>query len=334
MKILRLILLIAHIGIFFLLVGMLLNAYVPPKVFPWFNLLSLGFPFLIISYVILTIFWIISWKKRAFVFFFLGLLFFNPVLRWVNFSGDKSSDKSDNTIKVVSFNARNGTFGVKDVEAFVNNQNADVVLLQEYGGNKEYHFESLNKAPQTPIIAIFSKHKIIDHKQLINSDYEYNNAYATQTDIEIKGKTYRFINLYLQPYKFEKSMVKLNGSSDEDEKKVKNIIKRLIPTFKMHQEQIVEVRKAIDHSPYPVILAGDFNSVPNSYEYYHLVDGLQDAFVEAGNGSATSFHDYKLPIRIDYIFTSKSISPTSYKVDRSVKISDHYPIIASFNLSK
>jgi len=330
-KIVRLILLISHLGIFLLLVGMLLNAYIPPKAFPWFNLLSLGFPVLISAYIFLTLFWIFSWKKRAFVFLLLGLLFFNSVTRWVNYSSDKNEVPD---LKIVSFNAKNGGFGVKNIESYINSQNADIVLFQEYGGNKKYHFEGLKEGPESPIITMFSKHKVIDHKQLIESDYEYNNAYATQTDIEIKGKTYRFINMYLQPFKFEKKMVKLDGNSEEDKQKVKDVVKRLIPTFKMHQEQIVEIRKSIEDSPYPVILAGDFNSVPNSYEYYHLVKGLQDAFVVAGNGSATSFHDYKFPIRIDYVFTSKSIQPLSYKVDRSVKLSDHYPVITTFKLER
>lgn len=306
-----------------------MNAYVPPKVFPWLNLLSLGFPFLITAYILLTAFWIFSWKKRAFVFLFFGLLFFNSTLRWGNFSSDK---KETADLKVVSLNAKNGLFGTKNIESFVDAQDADIVLLQEYGGKKEYHFNNLKQGEDSPIISIFSKHKIISQKQLINSDYEYNNAYAAQTDIEIRGKVYRIINMYLQPFKFEKSMVKLDGSSEQDEEKLKNIVKRLIPTFKMHQEQIQPIKNSIETSPYPVILAGDFNSVPNSYEYYQLVDQLQDAFVEAGRGSATSFHDYKFPIRIDYIFTSKSIQPISYKVDRSVKISDHYPVVATFKL--
>ncbi|SIQ08524.1 Metal-dependent hydrolase, endonuclease/exonuclease/phosphatase family [Chryseobacterium sp. RU37D] len=334
MKVVRLIFLILHLGIFFLLALMLLNAYVPPKVFPWFNLLSLGFPILIIGYILLTIFWIFSWKKRAFLFLFLGLLFFKPIIRWVNFSTIRSVDKKNADLKVLSFNAKGGRFGVKNIESFVNSQNADIVLLQEYGGNKEYHFDGLTEGERLPVISIFSKYKIISQKQLIESDFGYNNAYAVQTDIEIKGKTYRIINMYLQPFKFEKSMVKLNGSSEEDEEKVKGIVKRLIPTFKMHQEQIEPIRKSVENSPYPVILAGDFNSVPNSYEYYHLLDGLQDAFVETGKGSATSFHDYKFPIRIDYIFASKSIIPVDYKVDRSVKLSDHFPVMAEFKLER
>lgn len=331
MKVVRLILFVVHIGVFFLLAAMLLNAYVPPKTFPWFNLLSLGFPVLIILYVILTLFWIFSWKKRAFVFLFLGLMFFKPVIRWVNYSPQKN-ETSD--LKVLTMNAKGGFYGVDHINNYISSQNADIVMLQEYGGEMKYHFNGLQAGPQSYVTMIFSRHKIIEQKQLIDSDHIFNNAYATQTDIEIRGKIYRIINVYLQPFKFKKNMVKLVGNSDEDEQKVKNVIKRLIPTFKMHQEQIGSIRESIENSPYPVILAGDFNSVPNSYEYYHLLEGLQDAFVESGKGSATSFHDYKFPIRIDYIFSSESVKPLSYRVDRSVKLSDHFPVIATFKLEK
>lgn len=331
MKIIRLIFFIVHIGIAFLLFGTILNAYIPPKTFPWLNLLSLGFPVLMIAYVVLTLFWIISWKKRAFVFLLFGLLFFKPVIRWINYTPQKNETPD---LKIISLNAKGGLYGKENIESFVNAQNPDVIFLQEYGANKKYHFNKLKDRPESHIITIFSKYRIVEQKQLIESDYEYNNAYASQTDIEIKGKIYRFINVYLQPFKFQKNMVKLNGNSEEDEQKVKDVVKRLIPTFKMHQEQIIAIRKSIDESPYPVILAGDFNSVPNSYEYYHLPEGLQDAFVEAGKGSGTSFHDYKFPIRIDYIFSSPSIKPLSYKVDRSVRLSDHFPVIATFKFEK
>lgn len=328
MKILRLIFLILHVGIFLLLLGMLLNAYVPPKVFPWFNLLSLGFPILMIGYVLLIFFWIFSWKKRAFVFMLLGLIFTNPVNRWVNFSTDK---KEITNLKIITFNTKGGVLGIKSIENYINEQNADVVLLQE-DGEQKYKFKGLSEGKINYAVSTYSKHKIISQKILIKGNYDFFNAYADQTDIEIRGKIYRFVNIYLQPFKFEKSMVKLNGNSEEDEEKLKNVVKRLLPTFKMHQEQVQIIRKSVDESPYPVVLNGDFNSVPNSYEYYHLSEGLQDAFLEVGKGSGTSFHDYKFPLRIDYIFTSKSIQPITYKVDRSVNISDHYPVVGTFKL--
>lgn len=328
MKVFRLIILILHVGVLFLLLCTFLNAYVPPKIFPWFNLLSLGFPILIVIYAVFTLFWLFSWKKRTFVFMLAGLIFMHPVQRWVNFSSDK---KGTEDLKVITFNVKAGLMGASDIERFLNNANADVVMLQEAG--KKVSVKDREVIDKNGILKIFSKHKIIDSKELIKSDYESNNAYASQADIEIRGKIYRFINIYLEPFKFEKGMIKMDGVQEEDERKLKNIVKRLIPVFKKHQDQVSAIREGIENSPYPVIVMGDLNSVPNSYEYYHLSEGLEDAFLKAGRGSATSFHDYKFPIRIDYIFTSKSIRPVTYKVDRTIKLSDHYPVIGTFSIN-
>lgn len=328
MKVFRLIILILHVGVLFLLLCTFLNAYVPPKIFPWFNLLSLGFPILIVIYAAFTLFWLFSWKKRTFVFMLAGLIFMHPVQRWVNFSSDK---KGTEDLKVITFNVKAGLMGASDIEKFLNSANADVVMLQETG--KKVSVKDREVIDKNGILKIFSKHKIIDSKELIKSDYETNNAYASQADIEIRGKIYRFINIYLEPFKFEKGMIKIDGVQEEDERKLKNIVKRLIPVFKKHQDQISAIREGIENSPYPVIVMGDLNSVPNSYEYYHLSEGLEDAFLKAGKGSATSFHDYKFPIRIDYIFTSKSIQPVTYKVDRTIKLSDHYPVIGTFSIN-
>ncbi|WP_260390396.1 endonuclease/exonuclease/phosphatase family protein [Riemerella anatipestifer] len=80
-----------------------------------------------------------------------------------------------------------------------------------------------------------------------------------------------------------------------------------------------------------MILGGDFNAVPNSYEYYYLSQNMTDSFLEVGKGLGTTFHDYKFPIRIDYLFSTKEIKPVSLKTDRSRQLSDHYPIIGEFS---
>lgn len=332
MKVIRLVLLFMHLGVLFLLLCMLLNAYVPPKVFPWFNLLSLGFPVLIITHFLLIIFWIFSWKKRAFVFLFCSLAFINPIKRWINYAPE---NKQNANLKMVSLNVKGGEFGVQEIEDYINSQQADLVLLQEDGG-KNFKLNSLKRSDENKVavVALYTKHKIISQKPVIIGNYDDYNAYVDQNDIEIRGKIYRFVNVYLQPFKFDKKMVKLDGNSNEDKEKIKNVVKRLIPTFKLHQQQIAIVRKVIDESPYPVFVVGDLNSVPNSYEYYHLSEGLKDAFVETGRGSGTSFHDYKFPLRIDYVFISPSIQPVSYKVDHSVRLSDHFPVISTFSLQK
>lgn len=127
-------------------------------------------------------------------------------------------------------------------------------------------------------------------------------------------------------------MLRPTGDNKINEEKAKILGSRMAESFRIHQDQVAAVREFAQNSPYPVILGGDFNSVPSSYEYYHLSKNLNDAFMDAGSGSATSFHDYKFPIRIDYLFSSPAIKATSYTVDRDLKISDHFPVISSFKV--
>ena len=331
MKVVRLVLLLIHLGTLLLLFGVLLNAYVPPKIFPWFNLLSLGFPILIVVYCLLILVWILMWKKRAFVFMFFGLFFFSATQRWINFT----TEKEGANLKIVSFNIKGGKANQEEIEEFINRQNADLVLLQE-DGNIDFNFSPLKRARHTPIITLYTKkdNEIVEYKEIFKGQYSEDfNTFADYTDLKINGKIYRIVNVYLQPFKFEKSTVKLDPDNYDDERKVKNIVKKLIATFKKHQELIDTIRQYIDNSPYPVILAGDFNAVPNSYEYYHLGKNLQDALVKAGKGSGTSFHDYKYALRLDYIFTSEAVEPISYEVDKTVHLSDHYPVVATFKIS-
>ena len=156
------------------------------------------------------------------------------------------------------------------------------------------------------------------------------NGRCIYADIKINGKIIRLVNVYMEPFYLDKSMVKPSGDMNVNEEKAKSILHKLVPTFRKHQSQIAPIKGFLDNSPYPIILAGDFNAVPNSYEYYTLSENLEDTFLKVGKGSGTSFHDFKFPIKIDHIFASKSITPISYKVDRSVKISDHFPVIAEF----
>ena len=101
------------------------------------------------------------------------------------------------------------------------------------------------------------------------------------------------------------------------------------------------VRAAIDASPYPVIVCGDFNDVPASYAYRRLSKGLQDAFLTTSflrtghtyvrSSALPWFHNatFGPGIRIDYILTDPMLRATDFRIDR-VAYSDHYPVMAAF----
>ena len=327
MVIFRIIFTVAHVVIVLLLGATMLNAYIPPKVFPLLNLLSLAFPFLMIANLLLCVFWIFSWRKRAFVFLLISTLFLTPVRRWINYSEPKS-EKAD--FKVLTFNNKYNDYGLEEVKNYINSFNADVIFLQEsgYSGLGNSDFEEMKYSLHNRRISFFSKYQIVEQDTIPLID-KGKSVYA---DVIIKGKRIRFINVYLEPFQLHKSMVKPTEDLEENGTKAKSLVRRFMPVFKKHEEQVQILKNFIEKSPYPVILAGDFNSVPNSYEYYTISGVLKDCFLESGTGLATSFHDYKIPIRIDYVFSSENLKSTYYQVDRSQKLSDHYPVLVKFSL--
>jgi endonuclease/exonuclease/phosphatase family metal-dependent hydrolase len=318
-------LLFVHIVVAVLLLCTLGNAWVPPNLLGGLNLLSLGFPYLIILYILLTLVWVLKRKKIAIAFVLGTFLFYNPIRRWVNFSPKTENLKTVRDIKVLTFNVKYGDFGWEKVKKYIKDQDADIILVQEKDTNRAIRQDMV----KYPSVILKTKHKIVRQEKLIEESARGNSFYA---DVDINGKIIRVVNVYLEPFRLDKSMLQFDGFAKEGGK-IATLLSHMTPTFKAHEDQIRKIRKVIDFSPYPVILAGDFNSVPNSYEYYNLGKDLQDAFLTVGNGISSSFHDYKVPLRIDYIFSSKSIIPLSYKVDQSVKLSDHYPVIAEFLLN-
>lgn len=308
-----------------MLFGTIMNAYISPKVFGMLNLLSLAFPILIIIHFLILIFWIVSWRKRAAIFLVLTLFFITPVRRWINYTPAK---KEIPDLKVISLNGKFGKLGDENIYNFINEQKPDVVFFQEYDNRKPLdgfkYFEN-----SRPITKIQSRFPIIKSGEIKT---DANNAVCLFADIKVNNTIIRFVNVYMEPFFLDKKMVKLTKDMDVNEQKAKKILHMLVPTFRKHETQIDQIKDFINVSPFPVIIAGDFNAVPNSYEYYKISEGLQDVFLKVGKGSGTSFHDFKFPIKIDHFFASESIEPISYKVDRSVRISDHFPVIAEFRV--
>jgi len=85
-------------------------------------------------------------------------------------------------------------------------------------------------------------------------------------------------------------------------------------------------------SPYPLIVAGDFNDTPASHLYYKMRRKLKDSFVEQGNGFGITYNGSFPTYRIDYIFHSDQLRTLAYK--RLVSdFSDHNGVVAVFELA-
>lgn len=105
--------------------------------------------------------------------------------------------------------------------------------------------------------------------------------------------------------------------------------RKLTYASRLRRQQAYSVRKAIHHSPYPVIAVGDFNAIPLSAVYWIMNTGLRDCYAESSVGRYGSTYERKgIRVRIDYIFTSLALKPLACRVGKE-RYSDHYPVIAT-----
>ena len=108
---------------------------------------------------------------------------------------------------------------------------------------------------------------------------------------------------------------------------------------KKSSELILNKIKEINKNSLPVVLMGDFNSIPDSEPIkiieQDMIDGLRISSknLQGPQGTFNGF-DLSNPIskRIDYIFTKKlKIKKASHKLIKTPKMewaSDHHPVLA------
>jgi endonuclease/exonuclease/phosphatase family metal-dependent hydrolase len=93
------------------------------------------------------------------------------------------------------------------------------------------------------------------------------------------------------------------------------------------------VQQAIAESPYPVVICGDFNDVPNSYTYFNIRGDMQDAFLKRDFGVGRTFISLAPTLRIDYILADKQFEIRQFDmVDEA--LSDHIMLLADIRLKK
>ena len=101
--------------------------------------------------------------------------------------------------------------------------------------------------------------------------------------------------------------------------------------LRQRKEQAHLIAEVTSNDPYPTIITGDFNDVPNSYTYYTISKDMQDAFLKKGFGLGRTYSGISPTLRIDYILAGEQFSVVQFQ--RIVRqLSDHYPLVADLKL--
>jgi endonuclease/exonuclease/phosphatase family metal-dependent hydrolase len=129
----------------------------------------------------------------------------------------------------------------------------------------------------------------------------------------------------------ERSFLEEMTSPDDQETidMMKSLSLSLKQGFVKRAQQAEELKTNISKSPYPVIVAGDFNDTPVSYSYTTIRKGLKDSFVNSGYGAGFTYKGKYPANRIDYILYDNALENRYFEIIK-VKYSDHYPVAAYF----
>lgn len=340
--------------------------------FAFIALLGLGFPLLFLVLFGFLIYWIIRRSKWALVCGAAFLISLQQVSVMLGFNTSKKFEvtKDAKTLRVLSWNLsswgqtnrNNNNYSNyrKEMTDLVRSTQADVICFQEYKFSKKLNFRDsvipelkeqgynyayfvktkytvrLYQSAHVTGVVIVSKYPFADtaHYNYGENDFAEPLIYA---DIKINDKTIRFFTTHLQSVRFEnydyEALHNLKEPAAASVTQSRALAWKLKQAYKKRAMQAEMLHQKIAVSPYPAIVCGDFNDVPNSYTYFKVKGNLQDAFLKKGSGFGRTFRFISPTLRIDYILADKKFTVKQFSELR-VNYSDHYPVLTDFDLSE
>jgi endonuclease/exonuclease/phosphatase family metal-dependent hydrolase len=288
----------------------------PKKWWP-ISMLGLGFVFMIITLIAFILFWLIFRPRFMFISVLAMLIGYKSILVFFGFHIPDKFDynKSKMTLRIVHWNVarfiewkhnnnKGSQMRMKMMDQ-IKEQNADVLCFQEFFTSTDsQYYNNLNYIKQElgyPYYyfsfdddgylqwygqAIFSKYPLID-TGLIRYPKPSLPEALIHADIVFNGDTVRLYTTHLQSVQFQKqdfeTIDNIKNNNEIEVKRSRGIFSKLKRGVINRAGQANVVREEINKSPYPFILTGDFNDVPNSYTYFTIKDNdLQDAFLMTG----------------------------------------------------
>ena len=336
----------------------------------WFvGFLTLGALYFLLLLVIFFFFWMLVKPPYMLITIICILLAWQPLRQLIKVRNAQSFSmtKADNNLRVMSWNIEHfeilthKTHPEKKLQmlSLINNYKPDVACFQEVVAgdssteainylpdlkqslNMPFHYYSYN--PKLDFdkdhrfgIIIFSKYPLVGEKTISHKPNDYNSIFQ-YVDLLKDKDTFRIFNLHLQSLRFSSAdLAYIDEPSIDDENNFsqsKNIVYKFKIGFLKRKKQSDFIKQEVNKSPYPVVVCGDFNDVPNSYAYHTIGKGLQNAYTEKGTGIGRTFSGIAPTLRIDNIFADKRFTIEQF-VRHNKKMSDHFPIIADLYYNK
>ena len=357
----RFIFILINIGIILLYLSVCLVPFINTGKFWFFAFPGLAFPIIFFALFCFMVLWLILRSKWFWVCLVVMLLGFQQIraVFAFHFPQNFSDVKAPNTLRVFHWNVKgwDNSFDKKKAGEksdkpkmfdLIKEQNPDVLCFEEYSDLKDINdpksntsaimkigypyfvFAPTEKKPDRTQqgVIIFSKFPIID-SATISYGEDTQAEHLIYADIKCGEKTFRIFTTHLQSVRFEhsdyRSLDRLKHAHDPGYSDSRTIAAKLRTGYVHRYRQAQIVKQKIEESPYPVIITGDFNDVPNSNTYFTIKGKLQDAFLKKGTFIGRTFRFISPTLRIDFIFADKSFKVNQFRI-KHVSYSDHYPL--------
>ncbi len=240
--------------------------------------------------------------------------------------------------------ATNGTVETAQFTKFFNLRPAQLMLLQEARYPSKYFLAALDSLSasgrgtytyreKTLTLAVISDYPLrYVHREV--GDNNYNGFLIL--DLLRPTDTIRLVNAHLRTNAITgmAEQVTTEGRLDEEDtwRTVKAIFGRYGRSAGLRAKQAAQIERLVKDSPYPVLLAGDFNDVPAGYVYRRLHRTFPvDAWLARGRGLGVTFNGSLPGLRIDYILADSSFRV--HEVDKFDNgFSDHQTLWAEVSI--
>lgn len=311
------------------------SPYVDPKTTWFFSFFGLGYPFILIANIFFFLMWLAIKPKYALLSGLILLLGFNALQKAIGFN---PADQGNEGLSIMTYNIGKTRIDfhykgrdkkIKKFRNFIQKQQPDVICIQErFPRHLKYYkeiFKGYKLYPNSDIgTAIYSKYPIIKGGNIPFNTISHN---ATWADIEINKKKVRIYSIHLSS----------NHVTDltDDIKEIFDESKYILRKYNEHAKvRVTQLQQILDHaaqSPYPVIINGDFNDVPQSYIYQMIDKEYKDAFREGGRGLMQTYIGRFIGLRIDFSFVSEDLKVLNHDIIKT-NLSDHYPLVTRLDL--
>ena len=334
-------------GIFLVVLGEL-SVRISPAWFPWLAPFGLTYGLGWFALAVGVLWRVISfrWVSAAFPLVVLAATF--PSFMLVFSTGWNSmEDSREDSSKwgVMTFNVRRldefgwleGENTRKAMAEWLTGRTEEVWCLQEFPNNGKQMLRNAGfswSAPNRRVLtwpngsgpALVTSLPIVDWETWMFSEVA-GKGRVLQADLETPTGVVRIFNVHLQSLYFSQADYDAveEGPSRQEGIRLLGLMMKASGARAMQSE---ELRQRMEASPYPVVVAGDFNDTPMSYSMRQLRKSrASDAFGSASAGLGGT-HIGTIPgLRIDGILADTTLTVLSQQT-HDVVMSDHRPVSA------